>query len=185
MIDNKNVRAVKELVPRSWSTCGITAGTAWPSSSLSLPPSTPSSTSSQQTTMNILDNILPVLRVAQATAAGNPVPGLEGAITGVVALAEMVSTMKGNKADLPDLAKRLEQLTDIDTVGCSDNLKQRLDKLKENLEPITTRLISLEKKSKFKQFLKGKMYEKEIQGIKASITSHIQDFTVRFPSFFP
>jgi hypothetical protein len=52
-----------------------------------------------------------------------------------------------------------------------------------NLEPITTRLISLEKKSKFKQFLKGKMYEKEIQGIKASIASHIQDFTVRFPSF--
>ncbi|KAJ7235428.1 hypothetical protein C8J57DRAFT_1479609 [Mycena rebaudengoi] len=99
--------------------------------------------------MNILDNILPMLRVAQAAAAGNPVPGLEGAITGVVALAEMVSTMKGNMADLPDLAKRLEQLTDIDTVGCSDNLKQRLDKLKENLEPITTRLISLEKKPKF------------------------------------
>jgi hypothetical protein len=44
--------------------------------------------------MNILDNILPVLRVAQATAAGNPVPGLEGAITGVVALAEMVSVRK-------------------------------------------------------------------------------------------
>jgi hypothetical protein len=41
--------------------------------------------------MNILDNILPVLRVAQAAAAGNPVPGLEGAITGVVPLAEMVS----------------------------------------------------------------------------------------------
>ncbi|KAJ7288834.1 hypothetical protein C8J57DRAFT_1460214 [Mycena rebaudengoi] len=119
--------------------------------------------------MNILDNILPVLRVAKAAAAGNPVPGLEGAITGVVALAEMVSTMKGNKADLPELDKRLKQLTDIDTVGCSDNLKQRLDKLKK--------LISLEKKSKFEQFLKGKKYEKEIQGIKASIASHIQDFT--------
>jgi hypothetical protein len=39
--------------------------------------------------------------------------------------------MKGNKADLPELDKRLKRLTDIDTVGCSDNLKQRLDKLKE------------------------------------------------------
>jgi hypothetical protein len=38
--------------------------------------------------------------------------------------------MEGNKADLPELDKRLKQLTDIDTVGCSDNLKQRLDKLK-------------------------------------------------------
>ncbi|KAJ7701614.1 hypothetical protein B0H14DRAFT_3173610 [Mycena olivaceomarginata] len=127
--------------------------------------------------MNILDNILPVLRVAQAAAAGNPVPGLEGAITGVVALAEMVSTMEGNKADLPELDKRLKQLTDIDTVGYSDNLKQRLNKLKDNLKPITTRLTSLEKKSKIKQLLKGKKYEKEIQNIKASITSHIQDFT--------
>jgi hypothetical protein len=44
--------------------------------------------------MNILDNILPVLWVARAAAASNPVPGLEGAITGVVALAEMVSVRK-------------------------------------------------------------------------------------------
>ncbi|KAF8132697.1 hypothetical protein K438DRAFT_1998427 [Mycena galopus ATCC 62051] len=127
--------------------------------------------------MNILDNILPVLRVAQKAAAGSPVPELEGAITDVVALAEMVSTKKGNKADLPELNKRLKRLTDIDNVGCSDNLKQRLDKLKQSLDPITPRLISLEKKSKFTQFLKGKKYEKEIQDIKASIASLIQDFT--------
>jgi hypothetical protein len=44
--------------------------------------------------MNILDNILPGLWVARAAATGNPVPGLEGAITGVVALAEMVSVRK-------------------------------------------------------------------------------------------
>ncbi|KAJ7767102.1 hypothetical protein B0H14DRAFT_3509873 [Mycena olivaceomarginata] len=50
--------------------------------------------------MNI-PNILPVLRVAQAAAAGNPVPGLDD----VVALAEMVSTMNENEADLSDLIK--------------------------------------------------------------------------------
>jgi hypothetical protein len=44
--------------------------------------------------MNILDNILPVLWVARAAAAGNLVPGLEGAITGVIVLAEMVSVRK-------------------------------------------------------------------------------------------
>ncbi|KAJ7882590.1 hypothetical protein B0H14DRAFT_3128789, partial [Mycena olivaceomarginata] len=110
--------------------------------------------------MNIPDNILPVLRVAQAAAAGNPVPGLDD----VVALAEMVSTMKGNEADLPDLIKRLKPLTETDTVGCSDNLKQRLDKLKEQLPPDS-------------DHLKGKKYEKEIQDIKASIASHIEDFT--------
>ncbi|KAJ7732626.1 hypothetical protein B0H14DRAFT_3168915 [Mycena olivaceomarginata] len=155
LIDNNNVRAVKEQC----------------------------STSSRQTTMNILDSILPVLRVAQAAAAGNPVPGLEGAITGVVALAEMVSTMKGNTADLPELDKRLKRLTDIDTVGCSDNLKQRLNKLKENLEPIPTRLTSLEKKSKIKQFWKGKKYGNEIQDIKAFIESHLQDFTHFYQNF--
>jgi hypothetical protein len=44
--------------------------------------------------MSILDNILPLLKAAQAAAAGNLVPGLEGAITGVVALAEMVSVRR-------------------------------------------------------------------------------------------
>ncbi|KAJ7844108.1 hypothetical protein B0H14DRAFT_3139430 [Mycena olivaceomarginata] len=127
--------------------------------------------------MNILDNILPLLKAAQAAPAGNPVPGLKGAITGVVALAEMVSTMKATMDDLPDLIKRLKPLMEIDTVGCSDDLKQRLDTLKENLEPKTTRLTSLGKKSKSRQFWKNKKYEKEIQNIKALIASHIEDFT--------
>ncbi|KAJ7805819.1 hypothetical protein B0H14DRAFT_1585836 [Mycena olivaceomarginata] len=89
----------------------------------------------------------------------------------------MVSTMKTNMDDLPELVKKLKGLTEIDTVGCSDDLKQLLGTLKENLEPITTRLTSLEKKSKFKQFLKSKQYGKEIQDIRASIASHLQDFT--------
>ncbi|KAJ7788953.1 hypothetical protein B0H14DRAFT_3162313, partial [Mycena olivaceomarginata] len=127
--------------------------------------------------MNNLDNILPVLRAAQAAAEGNPVPGLEGAINCVVALAEMVSTMKGIEADLPDLIKRLKPLTEIDTVKCSDDLKERLHTLKENLKPKTTRLTSLGKKSKVKQFLKRKQYEKEIQDIRAFIASCLQDFT--------
>ncbi|KAJ7790667.1 hypothetical protein B0H14DRAFT_208468 [Mycena olivaceomarginata] len=79
--------------------------------------------------------------------------------------------MKGNEADLQDLIKMLKSLTETDTVGCNDNLKQRLEKLKENLEAVTPRFISLRKKSK------GKQYGKELQDIKASIASHIQDFT--------
>jgi hypothetical protein len=39
--------------------------------------------------------------------------------------------MKGIEADLPDLIKRLKPLTEIDTVGCSDDLKERLHTLKE------------------------------------------------------
>ncbi|KAJ7822576.1 hypothetical protein B0H14DRAFT_3875538, partial [Mycena olivaceomarginata] len=83
----------------------------------------------------------------------------------------MVSMMNGNQADLLELDKRLKQLTEIDTVGCSDNLKERLDKLKENLEPITARLTSLEKELKIKQAWKDRKYEKETQDIKASIAS--------------
>jgi hypothetical protein len=39
--------------------------------------------------------------------------------------------MKGIEADLPDLIKRLKPLMEIDTVKCSDNLKERLHTLKE------------------------------------------------------
>jgi hypothetical protein len=39
--------------------------------------------------------------------------------------------MKANMDNIPDLIQRLEPLTEIDTVGCSDDLKQRLDILKE------------------------------------------------------
>jgi hypothetical protein len=55
--------------------------------------------------MNILDNILPLLKAAQAAATGNPVPGLEGAITGVVALAEMVSVCRQMPARTSTLSK--------------------------------------------------------------------------------
>ncbi|KAJ6505479.1 hypothetical protein C8R45DRAFT_549678 [Mycena sanguinolenta] len=46
-----------------------------------------------------------------------------------------------------------------------------------NLGPISTRLTSLGKKSKWTQFWKRKKHEKEIQDFRASIASHLQDFT--------
>ncbi|KAJ6505430.1 hypothetical protein C8R45DRAFT_1091157 [Mycena sanguinolenta] len=52
--------------------------------------------------------VFPVLMVAQAATTGSPASGLENAIKVVVALAGMVSTMKGNTADLPELDKRLK-----------------------------------------------------------------------------
>ncbi|KAJ7844076.1 hypothetical protein B0H14DRAFT_2585332 [Mycena olivaceomarginata] len=62
--------------------------------------------------MNIPDNILPVLRVAQAAAAGNPVPGLND----VVALAEMVSAVTprfislGKKSKSKQYGKELQDI---------------------------------------------------------------------------
>jgi hypothetical protein len=39
--------------------------------------------------MNILDNALPILQIAGAATTGVGVPGLEAAVNGVLALAEM------------------------------------------------------------------------------------------------
>jgi hypothetical protein len=55
--------------------------------------------------MNVLDNVLPALRTAQAAAAGNLVPGLEGAIGSVVTLAEMVLVCKSMLVRTSTLSK--------------------------------------------------------------------------------
>jgi hypothetical protein len=105
--------------------------------------------------MGILDSaILPTLRLATSGATGIGVPGVEGALNGVLQLAEMVSvrcsshqtcrrllnhswqTMKANKEDLGKLDKNLGSLiTDIKASGATGELKQRLDKLSSCVAP--------------------------------------------------
>ncbi|KAJ7208515.1 hypothetical protein GGX14DRAFT_395669 [Mycena pura] len=127
--------------------------------------------------MSILENVLPALEFTRAAVTGVGIPGVEGAINGVVQLATMVSTMKANMEDLPDLEKGLNKLIALDGSYCAGELKQRLSALQGNLKPIADRCKSLIHKSGIKQFLKSNVYEKEIQGMKASLASHIRDFT--------
>ncbi|KAJ7634820.1 WD40-repeat-containing domain protein [Roridomyces roridus] len=126
--------------------------------------------------MLTMDNIMPALRVAKAAVTGTPVPGLESAINAVLEVAEMVQTMKGNLEDLPGLAQKIRDLIKVDLQNCSTELKERLDKFRNNLGALTPRITALAAKSKLKQFWNSKKYEKEIADIKASIMSYMQEF---------
>ncbi|KAJ7874283.1 hypothetical protein B0H13DRAFT_2348693 [Mycena leptocephala] len=123
------------------------------------------------------DTILPALTLAKSGVTGIGIPGVESAINGVLGLAIMLTTMKGNKEDLAKLEKSLDKLITIDTAGAGANLKQRLDTLSLELKMIDLECKSLAEKSRFQRFLRSQQYKERIQGIRDSVVSHIHHFT--------
>ncbi|KAJ7189443.1 hypothetical protein GGX14DRAFT_547090 [Mycena pura] len=73
----------------------------------------------------------PALSLGRAGVTGIGIPGVEGVFSGVVELAEMVSTMRANKEDLLKLEKRLKALVGIKCLGMGGELKERLEILTE------------------------------------------------------
>ncbi|KAJ7792884.1 hypothetical protein B0H14DRAFT_2623406 [Mycena olivaceomarginata] len=144
-------------------------------------PALPETESKLKQTLNKLEQaqslLEPALRLGKAGVTGIGIPGVEGVVNGVVELAEMVSTMRGNKKDLVKLKKHLDEL---DTIDCSDmegDLKERVEKLKNKLRLIAADCHPLTKKHRVMRFLNSKEDKEEIQSIQNSIVSCIQDFT--------
>ncbi|KAF7342956.1 WD-REPEATS-REGION domain-containing protein [Mycena venus] len=123
------------------------------------------------------DTVLPALTLAKSGVTGIGIPGVEGAINGVLELAMMLSTMEENKEDLAKLENSLDKFITIDTMGIGANLKQRLDNLSSELKMIDFECKSLAEKSRFQRFFRSKQYKERIQGIKDSVASHIHHFT--------
>ncbi|KAJ7330463.1 hypothetical protein DFH08DRAFT_940354 [Mycena albidolilacea] len=122
--------------------------------------------------------ILDTLRLAKEAATGSSVPGLEGTIRTVLALAEMVQSMKSNKKALAELQPYLEDLNKIDTSDCSNDLKDRLEAFQMKVTPIITDCKSLQSKGKVTRVWKSKEYKENIQDLRDRVAGHIQDFTV-------
>ncbi|KAJ6571391.1 WD40-repeat-containing domain protein [Mycena capillaripes] len=126
--------------------------------------------------MRLLERV-PALTLAKATVTGIGIPGVEGAISGVLALATMISTMHSNKDALSKIDKCLETLISIDPSSCGEHLKNRLSILISKLTLISVDCKALTQKHRFKRFVMGKEYKEQIQDVKDSIASCIQDFT--------
>ncbi|KAJ7923803.1 hypothetical protein B0H13DRAFT_2266933 [Mycena leptocephala] len=131
------------------------------------------------------DAILPVLNLAKTCVTGIGIPGVEALINSVLELATMIlltfnpirQTMTTNKDDLSRLEKCLNKLTSINASVVSDDLTQRLKNFTSNLKAIADECKLLAGKSRLQQFFKSKDYKERLQGIRASIASHIQEFT--------
>ncbi|KAF7378037.1 hypothetical protein MSAN_00227600 [Mycena sanguinolenta] len=121
--------------------------------------------------------VLPALKLAKAGATGLGVPGVEPVITAVLELVTMVSIMKSNKEDLSKLEQILKKLTVIDMATAGDDLKARTAELALNLTPLAEKCTALVEERDIKHLFRSKEYKEKIQGIKNSITSHIQEFT--------
>ncbi|KAJ7330448.1 hypothetical protein DFH08DRAFT_314027 [Mycena albidolilacea] len=121
--------------------------------------------------------ILDTLRLAKEVTAGSSVPGLEGTIGIVLALAEMVQSMKSNKEALAELQPYLEDLNKIDTSDCNNDLKDRLEAFQMKVTPIIADCKLLQSKGKVAHFFKGKEYKEKIQDLRDRVAGHIRDFT--------
>ncbi|KAJ7445512.1 hypothetical protein B0H11DRAFT_2249402 [Mycena galericulata] len=88
-----------------------------------------SSSVASETIHTLQGSIIPALHLAKAGFSGIGLPGLEGAINSVYELANMISTMKGNKKDLAALEKSVHTLATVNIRGATGDLKERLTEL--------------------------------------------------------
>ncbi|KAJ7878652.1 hypothetical protein B0H13DRAFT_1892375 [Mycena leptocephala] len=98
--------------------------------------STSASSKSTETRKNLASGLtrlsneaIPVLRLAKESVAGIGIPGVEAALGGVLAVAEMIQDMQSNKEDLAKLKLHLEELIKVDPSGHDDELEKRLTEL--------------------------------------------------------
>ncbi|KAF8210845.1 hypothetical protein K438DRAFT_1752609 [Mycena galopus ATCC 62051] len=108
----------------------------------------------------------PALDLAAACITGTDA---EGAISGVMKLAEMVLAMKSNKEDLSELGERLKNLRDIDPKAVEPELTERLTMLTSKLSPLADQCDALRGKGGVARFWSSKQHKEKIQGIKDSI----------------
>ncbi|KAJ7464900.1 hypothetical protein B0H11DRAFT_2197875 [Mycena galericulata] len=136
-----------------------------------------SSSAATETIHTLRGSIIPALNLAKTGVTGIGVPGLEGAINSVYELANMISTMKGNKKDLAALEKSVGTLAAINIPGATGDLKERLTNLSL---PLTTRVSeckALGSKSRMDRFLRGDEYKGKILDIRDRVADDIRKFT--------
>ncbi|KAJ7264695.1 hypothetical protein C8J57DRAFT_1470329, partial [Mycena rebaudengoi] len=126
--------------------------------------------------IHLIDEALPALRLAREVVPGTHAAGLESICGIVLRLAEMASTMQSNKESLLEAKKTLTELIAIDPSNTEGDLRDRLGKLNLNLQMFYTDCDSLGKKRRFKWFYNSEQYKVKIEGIKAAITSCINEF---------
>ncbi|KAJ7501873.1 hypothetical protein B0H11DRAFT_2188722, partial [Mycena galericulata] len=132
----------------------------------------PSSSAAAETIHTLRGSIIPALNLAKAGVTGIGVPGLEGAVNGVYELANMISTMKGNKKDLAALEKSVDTLAALNVPGATGDLKDR------QLTAKVTECKALGVKSRMDRFLRGDEYKGKILDIRDGVTDDIRKFTI-------
>ncbi|KAJ7511336.1 hypothetical protein B0H11DRAFT_2387070 [Mycena galericulata] len=131
----------------------------------------PPSSSAPETIHILRRSIIPALNLAKAGVTGIGVPGLEGAVNGIYELANMISTMKGNKKDLAALEKSIDTLAALNVPGATGELKER------QLTAKVTECKALASKSRMDHFLRGDEYKGKIMNIRNGVANDIRKFT--------
>ncbi|KAF8210869.1 hypothetical protein K438DRAFT_1752630 [Mycena galopus ATCC 62051] len=147
-----------------------------------MPPETKGKLEKALTVLNgALVALKPALDLTAAGVTGLGIPGVEGAINGVVQVAEMVRAMKANREDLSELGARVKKLVEIVAstilVDSAPELTERLTVLTSKLRPLAEQCHTLGAKHGLGRFWLSKQHQEAIQGIKDSIASEIQDLT--------
>ncbi|KAJ7464881.1 hypothetical protein B0H11DRAFT_2240309 [Mycena galericulata] len=137
----------------------------------------PSSSAAAETIHTLRGSIIPALNLAKAGVTGIGVPGLEGVVNGVCELANMISTMKGNKKDLAALENSVNTLAALNVPGATGDLKERLTKLSMQLAERATECKALGAKSRMDRFLRSDEYKGKVLGIRDGVTDDIRKFT--------
>ncbi|KAJ7484863.1 hypothetical protein B0H11DRAFT_2279548, partial [Mycena galericulata] len=106
--------------------------------------------------------IIPALNLAKIGVTGIGIPGVEAAVNSVYELANMISTMKGNKKDLASLQKSVDAFAALKVLDAPTDLKKRLTQLSGKMTAWSEECKALGTKSTLNRLLKSDEYSRKI-----------------------
>ncbi|KAJ7484911.1 hypothetical protein B0H11DRAFT_2192865 [Mycena galericulata] len=140
----------------------------------------PPSAAATEIMKTLKGTIIPALNLAKAGVTGIGIPGVEGAVNGVYELANMLSTMKGNKKDLVALQKLVDTLAALKVLDAPTDLKKRLTELSGKMAKRAEECTALGTKSRIDRFLRSDEYSGKILDIRNGVAEDIREFTQYF-----
>ncbi|KAJ7452669.1 hypothetical protein B0H11DRAFT_1927226 [Mycena galericulata] len=141
----------------------------------------PSSSATADSIQTLQHSVIPLLNLARAGVTNINVPVLEGALNGVLEVAKMVLTMKGNKKDLAALKTSVDALlADLKVLGATGDLQKRLIALSSKMTVRSEECEALGRKSRIDRFLRSDEYSRKILNIRNGVANDIHKFTQHF-----
>ncbi|KAJ7450324.1 hypothetical protein B0H11DRAFT_1928344 [Mycena galericulata] len=141
----------------------------------------PAFSSTADSIQTLQHSVIPLLNLARAGVTNINVPVLEGALNGVLEVAKMVLTMKGNKKDLAALKTSVDALlADLKVLGATGDLQKRLIALSSKMTVRSEECEALGRKSRIDRFLRSDEYSRKILNIRNGVANDIHKFTQHF-----
>ncbi|KAG8917479.1 hypothetical protein FRC02_003097 [Tulasnella sp. 418] len=149
------------------------------------PPSSLSPPATQRTAREVSGKVVGALSIAKEMLDGVPVPGLKGAVGGLLEVLGAINKLIDNDDDLVKLIDHIQRLVGIVTKPIKDNknsqdpsLEQRVKALTEDIQQITAHAVAIKEQNLGSKFLGRTDNASAIAGLSVAVDRAVDRFQV-------